>query len=43
MKEKTISQELRLKKINKTRNYLFEEIDQNELLSRKHKISCATI
>ena len=29
--------EFRLKTIDKTRNYLIEEIKQNELISRKHK------
>ena len=31
-----MSQEFRLKNIDKTRNYFLEEIDQNELTSRKH-------
>ena len=37
MIEKNISQEFNLKNIDKTRNYFFEEIEQNELTSRKHK------
>ena len=37
MKEKNISQEFRLKNIDKTRNYFLEEIEQNELMSRKNK------
>ena len=28
---------LRLKNIDKTRNYLVEEIEKNELMSKKHK------
>ena len=31
-----MSQEFRLKNIDKTRNYFLEEIDRNELTSRKH-------
>ena len=30
-----MSQEIRLKKINETRNYFLEEIKQNELMGRK--------
>ena len=37
-----MSQELLLKNINKTRNYFFEEIEENELMSRKHKKLCTT-
>ena len=32
-----MSQEFRLKNIDKARNYFLEEIKQNELMSRKHK------
>ena len=32
-----MSQELRLKNINKTRNYFLKEIELNELMSKKHK------
>ena len=35
--EKNISQEFRLENIDETRNYFLEEIEQNELMSRKHK------
>ena len=35
--EEKISQEFRLKNIDKTRNYLIEEINRNELISDKHK------
>ena len=32
-----MGQEFRLKYIDETRNYFLEEIQQNELMSRKHK------
>ena len=32
-----MSQEFRLKIINKTRNYFLKEIELNELMSKKHK------
>ena len=37
MSEENISQEFRLKNIDETRNYLIEEINQNELISKKPK------
>ena len=37
MSEENISQELRLKNIDETTNYFIEEINQNELMSKKHK------
>ena len=37
MTEKNKSQEFRLENIDETRNYFLEEIEQNELMSRKHK------
>ena len=37
MSEENISQEFRLKKIDETRNYFIEEVDQIELMSKKHK------
>ena len=37
MVEENISQEFRLKTIDETRNYFLEEINQNELMRRKHK------
>ena len=37
MAEENISQEFRLKNIDKTRNYFLEEIKPNKLMSRKHK------
>ena len=38
-----MSQKFRLKNIDETRNYLIEEIKQNELMSRKHKKVCTTL
>ena len=37
MAEKNINQEFRLKKIDEKRNYVIEEINRNELISKKHK------
>ena len=37
-----MSQELRLKSIHETKNYFFK-IEQNELMSRKHKKVCTTL
>ena len=36
-------QEFRLKNIKETRNYFLEEINQSELISRKHKKVCTTL
>ena len=36
MSEENISQEFRLKNIDETRNYLIEEINQNELMIKKY-------
>ena len=38
-----MSQEFRLEKINETRNYFLEEIEQNELMSKNHKKVCTTL
>ena len=38
-----ISQEFRLKRIDGTRNYFLEEIQQNELMSKKHKKVCTSL
>ena len=38
-----MSQEFRLKKIDEARNYFLEEIDQNELMCRKHKTVSTTL
>ena len=43
MAEENINQEFRLKNIDKTRNYLIEEINQNELMSEKHKKVCRVL
>ena len=40
MPEESINQEFRLKKLDEIRNYLIEEINRNELMSRKHKKVC---
>ena len=37
MVEENTRQEFRLKNIDKARNYLIEEINRNELMSKKHK------
>ena len=37
MSEDNINQGFRLKNMDETRNYLIEEINQNELISRKYK------
>ena len=42
MAKENISQEFRLKNIDETRNYLIEEINRNELTSKKHKKVCTT-
>ena len=43
MVEENIIQECRLKNIDETRNYFLEEIEQNELISRKHKSVCTML
>ena len=43
MSEENISQKFGLKNIDETRNYLFEEVNPNELMSKKHKKGCATL
>ena len=43
MVEENISHEFRLKSIDESRNYFLEEIEQNELMSRKHKKVCTTL
>ena len=40
MPEENINQKFRLKKIDEIRNYLIGEINQNELMSKKHKKVC---
>ena len=43
MAEEDISQEFRLKNIDETRNYLTQEINRNELISKNHKKICTTL
>ena len=43
MVEENISQEFILKNIDEKRNYLIEEIKQNELMSKRHKKLCTTL
>ena len=43
MVEENISQEFRLKNIEKTRNYFFEKIGKNELMNNKYKKVCTTL
>ena len=43
MVEENISQEFRLENIDQTRDYFVEEIEQTELMSRKHKNVCTTL
>ena len=40
MSEENISQKFRLKNIDETRNWLIEEINQNELICKKHQKTC---
>ena len=41
--DENISQEFRLKYIDETRNNVTEEINRNELISKKHKKVCITL
>ena len=43
MIEENISQEFRLKNIYQTKNYLIEEINRNDLMSKKLKKFCVTL
>ena len=43
MVEGNISQKFRLKNIDQTKNYLIEEINRNELMSKKHRNICTTL
>ena len=43
MPEENMNQEFRLKKIDEIRNYLIEEINRNELMSKKHKKVCRVL
>ena len=41
--EENIYQQLIFKNTDKTRNYFLKEIEQNELMSKKHKKVCANL
>ena len=43
MAEKNISQWFRVKNIDEARNYFIEEINQNYLISKKHKKVCGAL
>ena len=43
MCEENISQELGLKNIDEKKNYLIEEINRNELISKNHRKVCTTL
>ena len=43
MAEENISQQFTLKTIDETRNYFLKEIEQNELMSKKHKKVCTIL
>ena len=43
MYEENISEEVRLKNVDERRNYLIDEINRNELMSKKHKNVCTTL
>ena len=43
MVEEDRSQEFKFKKIDETKNYFFEKIKPNKLMSRKHKKVCTTL
>ena len=40
MSKQNINQEIRMKNIDDTRNYIIKEINQNELISKNHKRVC---
>ena len=43
MSKENLSQGLRLQKMEEARNYFIKKIDQNELMSKKHKIVSTTL
>ena len=43
MAAENISEELRLKNADETKNYLIEEINRNESISKKHQKVCWTL
>ena len=40
---RNIAEEFELKNTDETRNYFFEELQQNEIMSKKHKKVCVTV
>ena len=43
MPEENMNKEFRLKKIDGVKNYLIEEINRNELMSKKHEKDCRVL
>ena len=43
MPKENINQEFRLKKIDQIRKYLIEEMNQDELMNKKHKNRCTVL
>ena len=43
MPEENVKQEFRLKRLDEIRNNLIEEINRNELMSKKHKKVCRVL
>ena len=43
MPEKNMNREFRLETIDEIRNCLIEEINRNDLMSKKHKIVCRNL
>ena len=43
MVEEKRSQEFRLKNVDETKSYFVEEVEQNELINKKHKKVCTTV
>ena len=43
MPKENMNQEFRLNKIDQIINYLIEEINQNDLISKKHKKVCRVL
>ena len=43
MPEENMNQEFRLKETNEVRNYLIEEMNKNESISKKHKKVCRVL
>ena len=43
MSKENLSQGLRLQKMEEARNYFIKKTDQNELMSKKHKIVSTTL